>query len=123
MTYTLTWNDGRTHREQVTVTKSVEVPREYSYWKIRSIDLCYLKNAEVQNAALPDGKIRMENLYYPNVTVQKNTDSMTLPETAIAVDGGVIAGGTTRPALPDSDILPLVDNKIGKIMVKMICFR
>lgn len=48
---------------------------------------------------------------------------MTLPETAIAVDGGVIAGGTTRPALPDSDILPLVDNKIGKIMVKMICFR
>ena len=60
----------------------------------------------------------MENLYYPNVTVQKNTDSMTLPETAIAVDGGVIAGGTTRPALPDSDILPLVDNKIGKIMVK-----
>ena len=105
-------------REQVTVTKSVEVPREYSYWKIRSIDLCYLKNAEVQNAALPDGKIRMENLYYPNVTVQKNTDSMTLPETAIAVDGGVIAGGTTRPALPDSDILPLVDNKIGKIMVK-----
>ena len=96
----------------------MEVPREYSYWKIRSIDLCYLKNAEVQNAALPDGKIRMENLYYPNVTVQKNTDSMTLPETAIAVDGGVIAGGTTRPALPDSDILPLVDNKIGKIMVK-----
>ena len=35
VTYTLTWNDGRTHREQVTVTKSVEVPREYSYWKIR----------------------------------------------------------------------------------------
>ena len=102
----------------MTVTKSVEVPREYSYWKIRSIDLCYLKNAEVRNGALPDGNVRLENLYYPNVTVQKNTDSMTLPETAIAVDGGVIAGGTTRPALPDSDILPLVDNKIGKIMVK-----
>ena len=43
VTYTLTWNDGRTHREQVTVTKSVEVPREYSYWKIRTINLCYLK--------------------------------------------------------------------------------
>ena len=60
----------------------------------------------------------MENLYYPNVTVQKNTDSMTLPETAVAVDGGVVAGGTTRPAIPDSDILPLIDNKIGKIIVK-----
>ena len=82
------------------------------------INLCYLKNAEVRNAALPDGKIRMENLYYPNVTVQKNTDSMTLPEAAVAVDGGVIAGGTTRPAIPDSDILPLVDNEIGKIIVK-----
>ena len=102
----------------MTVTKSVEVPREYSYWKIRMINLCYLKNAEVRNAALPDGKIRMENLYYPNVTVQKNTDSMTLPEAAVAVDGGVIAGGTTRPAIPDSDILPLVDNEIGKIIVK-----
>lgn len=118
MTYTLTWNDGRTHREQVTVTKSVEVPREYSYWKIRTINLCYLKNAEVRNGALPDGNVRLENLYYPNVTVQKNTDSMTLPEATVAVDGGVIAGGTTRPAIPDRDILPLVDNKIGKIMVK-----
>lgn len=118
VTYTLTWNDGRPHREQVTVTKSAEVPREYSYWKIRSIDLCYLKNAEVRNGALPDGNVRLENLYYPNVTVQKNTDSMTLPEATVAVDGGVIAGGTTRPAIPDRDILPLVDNKIGKIMVK-----
>ena len=27
-------------------------------------------------------------------------------------------GGTTRPAIPDSDILPLIDNKIGKIIVK-----
>ena len=118
VTYTLTWNDGRTHREQVTVTKSVEVPREYSYWKIRMINLCYLKNAEVRNGALPDGNVRLENLYYPNVTVQKNTDSMTLPETVVAVDGGVVAGGTTRPAIPDSDILPLIDNKTGKIIVK-----
>ena len=118
MTYTLTWNDGRTHREQVTVTKSVEVPREYSYWKIRTINLCYLKNAEVRNGALPDGNVRLENLYYPNVTVQKNTDSMTLPEATVAVDGGVIAGGTTKPAIPDGNILPLVDNKIGKIIVK-----
>ena len=102
----------------MTVTKSVEVPREYSYWKIRMINLCYLKNAEVRNGALPDGNVRLENLYYPNVTVQKNTDSMTLPETVVAVDGGVVAGGTTRPAIPDSDILPLVDNKIGKIIVK-----
>ena len=62
--------------------------------------------------------MRLENLYYPNVTVQKNTDSMTLPETVVAVDGGVIAGGTTRPAIPDGNILPLVDNKIGKIIVK-----
>ena len=82
------------------------------------INLCYLKNAEVRNGALPDGNVRLENLYYPNVTVQKNTDSMTLPETVVAVDGGVVAGGTTRPAIPDSDILPLVDNKIGKIIVK-----
>ena len=67
---------------------------------------------------MPDGNVRLENLYYPNVTVQKNTDSMTLPEAAVAVDGGVVAGGTTRPAIPDSDILPLVDNKIGKIIVK-----
>ena len=118
VTYTLTWNDGRTHREQVTVTKSVEVPREYSYWKIRMINLCYLKNAEVRNGALPDGNVRLENLYYPNVTVQKNTDSMTLPEATVAVDGGVIAGGTTKPAIPDGNILPLVDNKIGKIIVK-----
>ena len=118
VTYTLTWNDGRTHREQVTVTKSVEVPREYSYWKIRTINLCYLKNAEVRNGALPDGNVRLENLYYPNVTVQKNTDSMTLPEATVAVDGGVIAGGTTKPAIPDGNILPLVDNKIGKIIVK-----
>ena len=80
--------------------------------------MCYLKNAEVRNGALPDGNVRLENLYYPNVTVQKNTDSMTLPETVVAVDGGVVAGGTTRPAIPDSDILPLVDNKIGKIIVK-----
>ena len=82
------------------------------------INLCYLKNAEVRNGALPDGNVRLENLYYPNVTVQKNTDSMTLPETVVAVDGGVVAGGTTRPAIPDSDILPLIDNKIGKIIVK-----
>lgn len=102
----------------MTVTKSVEVPREYSYWKIRTINLCYLKNAEVRNGALPDGNVRLENLYYPNVTVQKNTDSMTLPEATVAVDGGVIAGGTTKPAIPDGNILPLVDNKIGKIIVK-----
>ena len=118
VTYTLTWNDGRPHREQVTVTKSAEVPREYSYWKIRTINLCYLKNAEVRNGALPDGNVRLENLYYPNVTVQKNTDSMTLPEATVAVDGGVIAGGTTKPAIPDGNILPLIDNKIGKIIVK-----
>ena len=118
VTYTLTWNDGRPHREQVTVTKSAEVPREYSYWKIRTINLCYLKNAEVRNGALPDGNVRLENLYYPNVTVQKNTDSMTLPETVVAVDGGVIAGGTTKPTIPDGNILPLVDNEIGKIIVK-----
>ena len=62
--------------------------------------------------------MRLENLYYPNVTVQKNTDSMTLPEATVAVDGGVIAGGTTKPAIPDGNILPLVDNKIGKIIVK-----
>ena len=34
------------------------------------------------------------------------------------MDGGVIAGGTTKPAIPDGNILPLVDNKIGKIIVK-----
>ena len=62
--------------------------------------------------------MRLENLYYPNVTVQKNTDSMTLPEATVAVDGGVIAGGTTKPAIPDGNILPLIDNKIGKIIVK-----
>ena len=67
---------------------------------------------------MPDGNVRLENLYYPNVTVQKNTDSMTLPEATVAVDGGVIAGGTTKPAIPDGNILPLVDNKIGKIIVK-----
>ena len=72
----------------------------------------------MRNGALPDGNVRLENLYYPNVTVQKNTDSMTLPEATVAVDGGVIAGGTTKPAIPDGNILPLVDNKIGKIIVK-----
>lgn len=122
VTYSLTWNDGLPHQEQVTVTKTVEVLREYSYWKIRDIHLCYLKNAEVQNGALPGGIVRLENLYYPSVTVQKREDSMTLPEAAVSVDGGTIAGGTRKPAVPDSDIFPLVDGKIGKIMVKNDAF-
>lgn len=118
VTYTLTWNDGKAHTEQVTASADLEIPRAYSYWKIRNIALNYLKNIEVQNGALPDGSVWLTDCYYPQVTVQKNAESMVLPEGTVTVDGGVISGGKKKPAVPTPDFAALAEQNVGKIQVK-----
>lgn len=118
VTYTLSWNDGKPHSEKVTVTKNIEILRDYSYWKIRDITLCYLQNVEVMNAALPEGKVRIENIYDPDIVMQKNEESMIFPESVVNADGGIVYGGKKKPTIPDGDIIPLIDTQIGKIVVK-----
>ncbi len=118
VSYTLVWNDGKAHKEYVTVSENTEVAREYSYWKIRNIALNYLKDIEIANGSFPEGRIWLNNCYYPQVTVQKNTDPMKLPEATVTVNGGIIQGGKKRPATPSVDAAALAEQNVGKIKVK-----
>lgn len=116
VTYTLIWDDGTKHSETVTVPKTCEVQKSYSYWKIAELDLHYLDRVTVQNAALPNGSCEIAAGYQPQIDLVTDRESyILLPENTVTLDGGIIDGGNQRP---DTKNLPLNENKIGKIIVK-----
>lgn len=118
ISYELQWNDGTLHTEKVTVTEACEVAREYSYWQIRDLYLCYLDQLQVENEVLPNGSYTKSGIYQPDITLIKNHgDYIQLPATVIEMDGGVINGGSRKPEIPELN-LQLVDALVGEILVK-----
>lgn len=118
VTYTLIWNDGTLHEEQVTEQRTAEVVRPYSYWKIKDIDFYYLKEITVKNGAFPDGEITIDTCYEPDVILCRETGGMTLPNTFLEISGGVVNGGNKKPSVPEDDIFLSADSAVGKITVK-----
>lgn len=119
VTYTLVWNDGKAHSETVTVQEQYEIKRSYSYWRIKELNLYYLNSVTLENQALPDGKVVFSNCYQPQISLVTNQgEYKKMPETEVSIQGGTIYGGTKKPSVSEKNNEPLVDEKIGQIMVK-----
>ena len=119
VTYTLVWNDGVSHSETVTVQEHYEIKRSYSYWRIKQLNLYYLDSVTLENGALPDGEINFSDCYKPQVSLVTNQgEYRKLPEAEISFHGGTIYGGKKKPSASGQNNKPLVEEKIGQIMVK-----
>lgn len=118
VTYELKWNDGKDCSEIVTMEQFLEVPREYSYWRIKDLYLCYIDGLSVKNEALPNGGYEATGIYHPNITLIRNHGNyLSVPVEVVKVDGGTIDGGSRKPEIPEADAT-LVEPLVGEVLVQ-----
>jgi hypothetical protein len=135
--YILKWNTAtpsgsggpKTVTETVTVEQIVMVPRAYGYWEILNLDYYTINQAELQNYALPNGKITISpNLSYydpPSISYQHSSskDYHIIPpnevENGITLPSETITSpNTTKPAIKEEDFSYFALAHTGKIRVR-----
>lgn len=115
--YVLKWNGGR---ENVTLSKTVPITRQYIYWKAEKVFIYRLKDEKVKNGIF-DNDIVLEN-----DTTIKECDYSVLsthikePEydSVIELPGEVIDGGNNKPVRPTMDFFTPADDSVGEITVR-----
>ncbi len=116
--YRLEWDDGTPQSDNVTVKKTYEIEREYSYWKIKDFQLAYLDSVTVENQALPGGSYKASNFSAPSVFMTSNEGSYRkLPTTTLTINGGIVEGKDEEPEIPELD-KAVIEKKVGKIKVR-----
>ncbi len=135
--YILQWNTAtptgsggpKTVTETVTVKQTIIVPRAYGYWEILNLDYYTINQAELQNYALPNGKITItpNKSYYDPPTIYYNHSSskdyhiippdevkngITLPAETIT------SSNTTKPTIKEEDFSYFALAQTGKIKVR-----
>ncbi|WP_341281326.1 DUF5704 domain-containing protein [Paenibacillus sp. FSL H8-0537] len=134
-TYTLKWeteeSDGedadgnprtRTvrHQESETVTTIYEVERPFSYWEITTFDAWGLKQATLNQYALPYGAITLLPNGYTAPDVQGGVTAEHMekpPYSAKVLEGETLDGGSERPSVPSEDWTEEAEGQVGRIKV------
>ena len=135
--YILKWNTStpsgsggpKTVTETVTVKQTIIVPRAYGYWEILNLDYYTINQAELQNYALPNGKITItpNRSYYdpPSISYYHSSskdyhiippdevkNGITLPAETIT------STNTTKPTIKQEDFSYFALAQTGKIKVR-----
>ncbi|ANY65697.1 hypothetical protein BBD42_03885 [Paenibacillus sp. BIHB 4019] len=134
-TYTLKWeteeSDGedadgnprtRTvpHQETETVTNIYDVERPFAYWEITTFDAWGLKQATLNQYALPYGAITLLPSGYTAPDVQRGVTDEHMekpPYSAKVLAGETIDGGSSRPSVPSEDWTEEAEEQVGRIKV------
>ncbi|MFT4143304.1 MAG: DUF5704 domain-containing protein [Mobilitalea sp.] len=135
--YILKWNTAtplgsggpKTVTETVTVEQTVIVPRAYGYWEILNLDYFTINQAELQNYALPNGKITItpNTSYYDSPSIfyyhSSSKDYHLIPpeevEHGITLPSEtIISENTTKPTIKEEDFSYFALVQTGKIKVR-----
>ncbi|MDD6038103.1 MAG: DUF5704 domain-containing protein [bacterium] len=92
--------------EEETITShfTYYVSRPYSYYRIKQLDFYAIKQAYVENEALPVRRVEFQNIYEPGLTIEQNrSDYITIPTFYASAYGGVLGmgGGLSGEQLRD----------------------
>ena len=124
-TYHLSWTEkGKQQSSVETRTKTISVQREYSYWELAKADYYIIKDATIQNRALPEGKcvISPNNYRPPNLQYQEypSAEHLKKPDYELVQDLGVqsISGGNSKPSVPEENFQSIAEQRIGDIKVR-----
>lgn len=117
VSYTLSWNDGAAHEENITILDFYEVKREYSYWKVKEVSVYYLDYVCVNNTALQEQK-RIISTYRPEIMILTEQEAyVELPSLEVSVEGGVLDGGSHCPVIPYGAVQGKVEEAVAQIKV------
>ncbi len=135
--YSLSWKsaappgskeEGKIQTETVTVTQYISVPRAYGYWQIINLDYYTINKAVLRNYALPDGSliITPNGMHYnpPSINYTNETSEayhIIPPNEAvngITLPSQSIAGGTSKPSIPQEDFSYTALSQTGKCKVR-----
>nr|WP_297937738.1 DUF5704 domain-containing protein [uncultured Lachnoclostridium sp.] len=134
-TYHLRWTeleyDAQFHvirvpkSQTTTVSKTVTVTREYSYWELVKLEYYTIKDATIKNQVLPKGAVLLTPKEYtpPKMNyVQYKTKGEHLKEPSfqknVTLSSETIDGGDSCPAVPTEDFQFMGEKEIGKIEVR-----
>lgn len=134
-TYHLKWNEisynenleliSEEKNDSKTITKTVTVKREYSYWKLVRLEYYTIRDAMVQNGALPDGRFHvLPREYTPPSLVYYHyeTENEYLKEPVytknVTLPAETIQGDDTCPSIPSENFESDAEEKIGQIQVR-----
>lgn len=107
--------------ETTTVTKYYQIEREYYYWCVVDLNVYGLKNAMVENYALPNGKLNLfpNNYSPPSVNYMKTKNYAKNPNvTTFILSTKTINGGGKRPSIPKEDWQSEAEKKLGQVTVR-----
>lgn len=123
--YSLSWKEnGKQKTDTQSLQKTVTITRTYSYWKLKKLEYYKIKDAIIQNGALPGGKkvIRPPNGMEPSALYFIYSEKEHLKEPSyqktITLPSESIQGADSCPALPDENFESYADESIGEIQVK-----
>lgn len=123
-------NDGSTEplTETVEVQQIIEVERAFGYWEIEWLDFYTIKNAELFNYALPNGKLDITPNYTYYSTPFINYTHSPMEEThiieprqvkeGITLAPEVISGTEDKPNLPEEDFTFVAHDLTEQIKVR-----
>ena len=113
------------HSDTVTVNKTVNVERTYSYWEISNLDVFGIDHAIVNNYALPNGSVTLTPKgYTPPSVNQVHSSELTAhikdPEYNRNLNLGSesISGGSSRPSVPNESFESEADDVVPEIQAK-----
>ena len=125
-TYHLTWvENGELQSSIEPLTRSVTVEREYAYWQLVKLDYYIIKDATVQNGALPEGRrILTPSSYQPPFLDCEEylTEEGHLQKPSYALHQdlgvGVVSGVGSKPSIPEESFHSEAEQRIGHIKVR-----
>ena len=113
------------HSDTVTVNKTVNVERTYSYWEISNLDVFGIDHVIVNNYALPNGSVTLTPKgYTPPSVNQVHSSELTAhikdPEYNRNLNLGSesISGGSSRPSVPNETFESEADGVVPEIQAK-----
>lgn len=110
--------------KDVSFEKEHQIKRNYSYWQIDNLEVYGIQESELQNYALPDGRVTLSPMGYdpPSVAVEHSDsrdDHIQDPDYLPIIDMRTIPvpGGATEPPDPPNDYKGEAENNTGKVKV------
>lgn len=128
-TYHLKWteleNGTDPQSTSIPVKETVTVRRTYSYWKLVKLEYYKIKQATIENHALPNQKVQLEPKGYqvPKLDYQKyNTEKEHIEDPVyqkhITLPSETIVGEESCPAVPVENFDAKAEAVVGKIRVR-----
>lgn len=131
-TYNLSWEveDPETKEKTSqsateTVSQTVTIRRDFSFWKIVNLDYYGIDYATIKNYALPGGEVQLKPQNYTIPTLNYwhsayQADHIIEPayQRTMTMPSGSISGGNSRPSIPNEDFASFADGRVNKIRVK-----